>query len=154
MKYITEAQMEKLDMMFYEGRLRGLPGRTFNKLSYSEAEQTINLAREVAPGTFIPITDEIRSLLKELSAKGVFKLEEIDLKYMTMATAYGLLWIAARQNMHRQVATSMQCQKIRKMISMGFLEYMPNWKICLLQYAQAEELIKEGEGKASLLMKG
>ena len=150
MKRITNTQVDQLNKLFLEGRLRGFPGKYIAAMSDSEAEEKINQAREVAPGTYVPISDEIRAHLKELSRKGVIELEESDLEYMTMATAYGLMWIAARQDRHRKVASELQCRKIRKMILMGFLAYMPNWKICLLQYEQAEKLIEEGTAKASL----
>lgn len=154
MKRITNTQVDQLNKLFLEGRLRGFPGKYITAMSDSEAEEKINQAREVAPGTYVPISDEIRAHLKALSRKGVIELEESDLEYMTMATAYGLMWIAARQDRHRKVASELQCRKIRKMILMGFLAYMPNWKICLLQYEQAEKLIEEGTAKASLQLKG
>lgn len=107
MKRITNTQVDQLNKLFLEGRLRGFPGKYIAAMSDSEAEEKINQAREVAPGTYVPISDEIRAHLKELSRKGVIELEESDLEYMTMATAYGLMWIAARQDRHRKVASEL-----------------------------------------------
>ena len=86
MKRITNTQVDQLNKLFLEGRLRGFPGKYIAAMSDSEAEEKINQAREVAPGTYVPISDEIRAHLKELSRKGVIELEESDLEYMTMAT--------------------------------------------------------------------
>lgn len=39
------------------------------------------------------------------------------------------------------------------MIIKGFLAYRPNWEICFLDKDEADELIREGELKITLMLK-
>ena len=154
MNNITSEQMDKLVELYNEGRLGGVPKDDPAKLSSKEADLLIALAENVAPFTFVPITDEVRSQLLSLREMGIINFHREELKFMTMEIAFGYLWCAGRHELrHRTPATRMQCQRIRHMIIKGFLAYRPNWEICFLDKDEADELIREGELKITLMLK-
>lgn len=153
MNNITSEQMGKLVELYNEGRLGGVTKDDPSKLSSEEADSLIALAENVAPFTFVPITDEVRNQLLSLREMGIINFHREELRFMTMEIASGYLWFAGRHEFrHRDPATRMQCQRIRHMIVKGFLAYRPNWKICFLDRNEADELIREGEQKIALLL--
>lgn len=104
-------------------------------------------------GTYRLVSERMRRRLLKLRESKRVRFEDCELEFMTEDIAMGLFWVAGRQE-YRDTAPALRMlhQRVRKMVAKGFLEYIPNWEICLLDADEADRLIAEGERKVAALL--
>ena len=153
MKNITCGQKEQLSVLFRRGQLSGLPVRNPAKLSEAAAARLIAAAAQVPFGTYRLVSERMRRRLLKLRESKRVRFEDCELEFMTEDIAMGLFWVAGRrEDRNTAPALRMLHQRVRKMVAKGFLEYIPNWEICLLDAEEADRLIAEGERKVAALL--
>ncbi len=143
MNNINQNHLDKLRKLYQNGQLH-IPSRALlEAMSTEELENFIQEAERTPKRTYLPLDRELRNSLTGMMKEGDLDVPMEDLDFMSQARARRYFWMCHKAECRGvRACTPKQYKRIKAMMKMNIIDYMPDRKIKMIPYSEAQQLLR------------